>query len=499
MKAKKTKLGILAGLLAGCCFLTSCTSLYDVAPKAYAEWDGNYIYCANMRSKTTGEGEEYLIETLTKDGTDYTFNYARDYAYVGDDIYMCLDMKTTTQVENRYDYTTCFAVYNVQDKTSEVVLWGEDDLVIEYIYYMTTEYAVLRVHGGKYDSTLICVDFDGNIVYEDVDWALSYTCVGDYLVKYKDGAFVYSTWDNEAQNSMFRLDEDFRSFDATYYKDEKYEGFLIEVKGPYSFRYNSAHGLYFYDVVKKQTCTLIGYNKNVEFVKDGDYYVIGERQQITYENTVVMMGMIIPIITTEEYTYSGLHNCALLKINWSADILSMETVYDFSKEHEGKDFSSYWVLSNGDFYFETRELEIKVGGCTGKSGTVYSEYMLNGKTGVLQKTNSLTSDELDEATAEKQRAEAMEKGRVFDVYVYYIGWQSYGGIGTREAYTLYRFNMQTQTEEVMQFWAPELFYNEEEYDYIYSTDDWSIRVRHSLKMWLDYDEDYGNNFIVRDY
>ena len=152
MKAKKKKLGILAGLLAGCCFLTSCTSLYDVAPKAFAEWDGNYIYCANMRSKTTGEGEEYLIETLTKDGTDYTFNYARDYAYVGDDIYMCLDMKTTTQVENRYDYTTCFAVYNVQDKTSEVVLWGEDDLVIEYIYYMTTEYAVLRVHGGKYDS-----------------------------------------------------------------------------------------------------------------------------------------------------------------------------------------------------------------------------------------------------------------------------------------------------------------------------------------------------------
>ena len=92
-----------------------------------------------------------------------------------------------------------------------------------------------------------------------------------------------------------------------------------------------------------------------------------------------------------------------------------------------------------------------------------------------------------------------KKGRVFDVYVYYIGWQTYGGIGTREAYTLYRFNMQTQTEEVMQFWSSELIYNAEEYEYIYSTDDWSIRLRHSLKMWLDYNEDYGNNFIVRDY
>lgn len=503
MKGKKTKFGVLAGLLACCCFLTSCTSLYDVAPDSYADWDGNYIYCANTRSKTTGADDEYLIETLTKDGTEYMYNYTLDYAYVNDDIYMCLNMKTTTQYEDRYDYDTCFAVYNVQNKTSKVILWGDDDLVIDYIYYMTAEYAVLYVHSKRYDSkfynsNLICVDFNGNIVYEDVDWALSYTCVGDYLVKYRNGAFVYSTWDNEAQNSMFSLNVEISRFNATYYKDEKHEGFLIEVDGPY-YKYNSANGLYFYDIVKKKTQTLIGYNENVKFVKDGDYYVIGEQQKITYENTVVYMGVLIPIVEQVEYTYYGLTNCALLKLNWSADVLSMETVYDFSKEYAEKDFSSFWVLSNGDFYFEAKELELKVGGCTGKSGTVYSEYMLNSKTGVLQKTNSLNSDELDKATAEKQRAEAMEKGRVFDVYVYYIGWQTYGGIGTREAYTLYRFNMQTQTEEVMQFWASELIYKAEEYDYIYSTDDWSIRVRHSLEMWRNYDSDYGNNFIVRDY
>ena len=35
--------------------------------------------------------------------------------------------------------------------------------------------------------------------------------------------------------------------------------------------------------------------------------------------------------------------------------------------------------------------------------------------------------------------------------------------------------------------------------YIYSTDDGDVRIRRAPNMWLGYESDYGNNFIVRDY
>ena len=105
----------IVSLLLAICFLgmTSCQSLYDIAPKSYGEWDGNYIYCGNVRCKTTGEEDDYLIETLEKDGVAYTVMETTDCLYEGDDIYMCLQLQ---QSDDEETYTSCLARYDIKAK-----------------------------------------------------------------------------------------------------------------------------------------------------------------------------------------------------------------------------------------------------------------------------------------------------------------------------------------------------------------------------------------------
>ena len=83
-----TGLIILATLCVGC-VLAGCDSLYDVAPKEYGAWDGNYIYLGNVRCKTTGEEEERLIERVEKEGVSYEVTHTLDHLFVEEELYLC--------------------------------------------------------------------------------------------------------------------------------------------------------------------------------------------------------------------------------------------------------------------------------------------------------------------------------------------------------------------------------------------------------------------------
>ena len=62
----------------------------DVVPEEYGEWDNNYVYRGNGRSKTTGEDYEQLVNSVEIEGENYTVLACADFEIKGDDVYMIL-------------------------------------------------------------------------------------------------------------------------------------------------------------------------------------------------------------------------------------------------------------------------------------------------------------------------------------------------------------------------------------------------------------------------
>ena len=50
---------------------SGCKNVYDYKPESYGEWEGNYIYKGNYRSKTTGEDGEVLVSEVVYEGNTY--------------------------------------------------------------------------------------------------------------------------------------------------------------------------------------------------------------------------------------------------------------------------------------------------------------------------------------------------------------------------------------------------------------------------------------------
>ncbi len=499
MKKGKIATILTAIALTCCCFMTSCTSLYELAPDSYADWDGNYIYYANSRSKTTGQESEYLIESLEKDGKVYTVNDVQDFAYKGDDVYLCLQMVYSVPEQNWYEYTTCFACYDIQEQTSEVLFWETDELSVDSIYTMREDYLILNMGDSHYNARLVRMKYNGEILSENDNWVLDYKQVGNYLVDWRNDAFVYTTLENEEPITMFSFAGDFRDYEVEYYKDANNEGFLFEFKNQ---SYENS-GLYFYDIVGKELHEFVTYDSGVEYFRNGAYVLVGKPKHVTYENTEVFLdGAFIFIIPKAEQVtnhYYGTVECKLYKFDFTLEDATLQLVYDFSEKYAQKSFDNYYVFDDGTLYFEADELIIREGGCQGKSGTEDSYYFLNPAKGELNETKELNYSEIADRTSNTTVQTARKIGAVCGDYVYYIIAEEYGGWGRRYAYTLYRCEMETGKEEVMQFWADECDFERGEYRI--TTDDGDIYFRYAPKSWkYYYDDDFERaQFIVKNY
>ncbi len=494
MKKIKIATILTAVVLTCCCFMTSCTSLYELAPDSYADWDGNYIYYANSRSKTTGQESEYLIESLQKDGKEYTVEYVQDFAYKGDDVYLCLQMSFSIPEQAWYEYITCFAAYDIKEQTSKVLFWGTEDCKVDSIYKMTDDYVILTTF-NNYQRNLIRLSYDGEVLSEDDNWVDDYKDVGKYLVDWRDGAFVYRTADNEEVTTMFEFDGSFRDYEVEYYKDINNEGFWFAIIN----QSNEYSGLYFYDIVDKQLFELVAYDSGVEYVRNENYLLVGTPKNVSYQNTYIITENFFPKAEQITSYYYGTVACKLYTFNPSAEDVSLQLVYDFTQEHEQKDFAEYYVFDDGTLYFEADELIIREGGCKGKSGKEYSYYLLNPEIGELQKIKELNADEIAERTSSETARTARKIGAVCGDYIYYIVAEGYGGWGRRYAYTLYRYDTKTNTEVVMQFWADECDFKRGEYKI--TTDDGDIYFRYAPKSWKYYYDDTFERpqFIVKGY
>lgn len=104
-------------------------------------WDGNYIYSGLYKCKTNGEDEEVLVNELSVDGKTYTFDYVRDYVYIGE--LMFLDVTFIDDEENRQVF---FMKYSIQDGTHEVLCYETE---FEGETYELTWIGLLTVEQGK--------------------------------------------------------------------------------------------------------------------------------------------------------------------------------------------------------------------------------------------------------------------------------------------------------------------------------------------------------------
>jgi hypothetical protein len=141
----------LASLFAlGTICVSACQSMEDIIPETYGEWDGNYLYRGNGRTKTTGEDYEQLVKTVEIDGKTYKAWHCVDSEVHEDDLYMILAcMEEGTYVSDvryskyswAYDLDTvyCLVVYNLKEKTQKLLATDEKVMRedMEYFYRPT--------------------------------------------------------------------------------------------------------------------------------------------------------------------------------------------------------------------------------------------------------------------------------------------------------------------------------------------------------------------------
>ena len=524
MKGKKFTVILTALMLACCCFFTSCQVLIDVAPTAYAEWDGNYIYRGNVRSKTTGEEEKYLLETVTYNEVTYTVAEMLDYAYFEDDIYMCLSLGKASQEAGKAQMETCAVVYDTKEKSYSVLYWPQADMGVSGIYKMTEEYVVLWVYekNGQGNEAWIRIDYNGNVLNERNQDFITKHEADEYFVWQENGQFYCCTWEDTTPVPMFAITGAFEDFKVQYYEKGAHKGIMVQIYSNY--QYNS--GLYFYDVAQKKTTILIAFENDLRYNLDDalqnnyadldiDYLVAGTLKEKDYTETYVtlvpLLGLLpifVPEKRIEEETYSGLTNCILYQINWSGESVALDVVYDFSKEYSELDFSCFYrYQSNMNFkenqlYFDVLSLNIIDGvGCLVGSGPKYDPYLFDIETKTLKKTKESFTPYDYSSTDEEILRQNIEEGVTCGQYVYFLDSDYYSANGWNDnAYTFYRYDTKTEKVEAMQFFVRENYNKGSRVEKVTGGE---VTYRYSVKMWAECAEiSYymlNNDFIVRNY
>ena len=487
MKAGKRVLTIVSSIAIAClCCFTGCDSLYDVAPKEYGEWDGNYIYAGNVRCKTTGEDDEYLIESLMKDGEKYTVVETTDYQYVGDDIYLCLSVQEQeTQASN-----SCFVCYDLKEKTTDIIYWAEGDLQARQIYKLSETFVVLQMTDYYNNRRLFKIDYSGNVLSENENYLEALMQTGEYLVGFDNEkkAFFYREWEETEYAYMPALTQDLQSTMAEYVEKDGRQGFLLQTMTEDRWR-----GLYFYELEGGRWYDLLRLPKGKELIVKNGYAAEGMPMDVTYTMKYSLRGsnggiLSFPkeeMVTLKHFMYQ---NCCFYQIDYNE--MQLKRIYDFSQKYAKKDFTDFTVLSDGQIYFNAHEV-VFASGCRGQGDKVkYSGYLLDTQTGKLAKDSK---DVYGDWLKEQKEKEKLENAPSYENYAYYLTTDRYGLYGTPTVYTLYRYDCETGKNIAMQFWQE--WDGEENYEV--ETDEGVVILRYSYKL-KTFLEREGNKDVLKD-
>ena len=182
--------------------LVGCTPMSEVVPEKYGEWEGYYVYRGNVRSKTTGEEDVYLVETLEKDGVIYSVTATNDYLYQEDDIWLCLEIAPQNEIAGKTPYTSCLVRYDMENWQATPIYYGYE-FDADNVHLVKEDVIVLSREGKQ--EVFYTVDYYGNIVEENAWRYGEYEYFADraYAVKTEKGKISFAPVSTENCTTMF--------------------------------------------------------------------------------------------------------------------------------------------------------------------------------------------------------------------------------------------------------------------------------------------------------
>ncbi|MDD4292151.1 MAG: hypothetical protein PHX51_07980 [Clostridia bacterium] len=401
---------IIALFLLAVLTLSACNTLEDIAPTSYGEWEGNYIYKGNSRSKTTGEDYEILVTSIDING-DSIQATDTDCRYVGDDVYMCMAYGESG---------SSLIKYNIADKNAETLFVGDDTFISCGIRYLFDDFIVLLCPQIVNERRWFAIDYDGNII--DEGGIIGQTqFFNDYVVRQNGTNLEYKAW-GETAYKAFSCDYErsIRTYPISQSNGRFYirNFFFVQNEN----EYNTVNtGMSVYDIETGNTATLLqaSATQNLNMI-GGNHFILSKPQLFVY-------GGDLPGYAWMNY------NCVLYKINSD---LTTEEVFVFD---ENKDFTKYAIV-DGYVNFTATNLAVKDSIFRKEGETLYEKYYLN-----------LDSYKLSRGTYSSASSVDIDADSHYcGDYCYYIDTKSIG-MWSMEYYYLVRKNTITDLTETMQF------------------------------------------------
>lgn len=488
-------------LLFGAVSFSACQGMDDVVPEAYGEWDNNYVYRGNGRSKTTGEDFEQLVESVVIDEKTHTPLACVDCKIEEDDMYMLLACQEggKPSVDRVYhplswdsdlSLTYCLVVYNIQDKTQKL-LWTEQAITrdgVEYFYRPTIlegvfdECLVLRACIQKTenigedlslgDYEWFTVDFDGNLL----DSSLDYLIESEYNTSWEwvsDEYLVAEAYNAEGRRELYyrtrALSEPilfytrtgstyYNPYEWSYVEQDGRKGVLIREYHRYESNNNSERqilsSIKFYDFeTNKKSEVSVG--KFAQFYSDCRYMKTYGYTTVQYYETWV-----------EKKTADVEIDNAIYRLTYDSNGVHLEEFFDLTEEHN---FYIYGVLKDKILYCERWYRNPRGCDVFGGQEAVYIEHNL-----VSGEKTTLEFEEVKQLQDEYSAVYEKEKGIVVGEYIYFLHIEELRALmsSTQYAYLLKRVNTATNKMEVMQLWHEDKHYTNSELTLKYCEELW---------------------------
>ena len=509
---KKKMMAVVAGVLAFCMLGTGCQihqSFGNLVPEEYGEWDNYYIYHGNVRSKTTGEGSEYLVTEVKVNEETYTVQSCADSATFEDSIYMCLDL--SREGENGVEFKNGLVRYNVSTQTQEILMLdctrqGEEGAVyvyhpysIERIYeedglllYGQRETITLDENGAEqisYQSVYFTVGYDGAFQEElflDGD-GYGYTRVSDeYFTKTTTNeengevTISYLTFGMEEGAPICTFDNDTVYVEREFVDKNGVKGFLLKTYGledgqpVETYQGDKLKKVEFFNLATSEIVSIWEGDAYVEWltIPQNEYFITYENESVTYK---VKDGF---FAKATEQTAVLKTKCFVNQIVYSKDYIGLSIVYIFGRDM-GLQRAVGVDMAAKQLYISMERYENA--GLFKKGGYKSQPYTLDLTEGT---TNEIKQDEWNNAglicRGEQARVSGVACGPDYAYYIEQIKLTTINN-KTSYAYRLQRYNHNDKTTEVMQLWKGTGSDEQEKY---------------SETMWRNNGGDLGD-FIVR--
>ncbi|HHU80652.1 MAG TPA: hypothetical protein GXZ35_04895 [Acholeplasmataceae bacterium] len=410
--------------------LTGCMKEYeDMVPsdEELAEWDGNYIYRGNIRTKTTGEDTETLVNEIEYEGKTYNIVEVIDYHYLNNEIYMIA--KLSIRNESNEIVSTVLYKYSPKEKEVEVIYLSNN---LQSFFYVTSDYLVLRKQNPQVDGFVKINLFNNEAT--DIPGAYNFWLLEDYLILNTGGYLKYTKLDDIEFRSITKTLDYNYSLKIFESNGRKYLRILMsQFIAPFVF----INGLDYFDLENDilYNAWSIHEQKSLKMIGD-TYFVVGDTKGYDYVSSITSFNSRRKVILTEYL----ITNSNLYQVGFDNISIDVKEIYTFDQD---TDFTTGYIRDDGKIVFSAEW--VKKGSQLFPGGVKSQTYLFDPNT---KKLTIYKEPQIEFSYNE------LDSGIEGGDYIYYFKVKRYGGmIVSSSAYYLYRYNKCTKEIDLMQFFA----------------------------------------------